>query len=127
MNGKITHISPYGFKLDNQDQWYNYDKKGFKSTKLTDEDKGKKVILTLNPAGFVRNIEFSGKLTTENAIKPLEVNNFDNRTKDIHKQVSLKIAFGFVQIDSHTPLDVIKEKESYCFELAKKIERYLNE
>ena len=123
----LTRISPYGFQMDNQDKWYNYDKKGFKGLKVTEEDKGKEVVLTLNPAGFVTNIEFSTKLTIENAIKPSEVNKFDNRAKDIHKQVSLKIAFGFVQIDAHTPLDVIQEKESYCFELARKIERFLNE
>jgi len=127
MNGKITKISPYGFQMDNQDKWYNYDKKGFKGLKVTEEDKGKEVVLTLNPAGFVTNIEFGTKLTSEDAIKPSEVNKFDNRAKDIHKQVSLKIAFGFVQIDAHTPLDVIQEKESYCFELARKIERFLNE
>jgi len=124
MNGKIVKVSLYGFQLDNQDKWYNYDKKGFKGLKVTEEDKGKEAILTLNPAGFVTKIEFKAN---ESEIKPSEVHNFDNKSKDIHKQVSLKIAFGFVQIDAHTPSDVIQEKESYCFELAKKIERYLNE
>lgn len=132
--GKISKVSQYGFQINNVDEWHNYDKYKVKpEQKAEQSDVGTMVAFEKNDKGYVISLgavkgevpkgEEGYKTPAIPANNSSSVNTkHDAKTLDIHRQVAVKTAFEYAG-----NFGKAEEGEKYAFELAKRIEDYLNE
>lgn len=132
MKGTIDFVAKTGgFKLqESKDVWRNPVKE-WTSYVLDNLKKGDVVVLGFDAEGKVNSINKVTDEAQKTEVPEIRVNPrpslFDEKTKDIHKQVAIKTAFNYVRIDAHTPPEVRDAWENYCWNLADRIEKKLNE
>lgn len=128
MIGKIEYIAKTGgMKIDELgDKWIN-PIPGLKNLVINNFKKGDVIEYTLGDNDFL--IEIS-KADGTPKVEEIKMNQstpkHDLKTLDIHRQVAVKTAFSFFQIDAHTPLELADQITKYCFILADRIEEHLN-